>query len=185
MLKRIAGFIIIAPIISATILSGCGTAPTTASTSTNTSITLSPTASEPSISITSIAPVPTVVWPSPTSTLPPGLEPVEIVSVVGPVPPYNPGGPTVIFTLKNIGIESILYLKVTLKLAGDFEFIFFDVTPSQPLLPGQSISEKRNLIGPKSNFSSDILYSVTINGTLQNLAAFVYTKQVIIIPPAK
>jgi hypothetical protein len=110
-------------------------------------------------------------------------EPVEVVSVIGPVPPYNPGGPVVAITLKNAGEEPVTYLKVTLKLAADFEHIFDNVTPTNPLLPGASIDENLNLIGPNGNFASDISYPLTINVTLQNGNAVVYTKQVLIGSP--
>ena len=111
------------------------------------------------------------------------LQPIEVVSVSGPIPPYNPGGPTVEITLKNVGEVPVIYLKATLKLERTYEFDFVNVTPSNPLLPGESSNETRNLIGPGSGISSDTSYPLTINLTLQSGAPLVYTKQVQIGEP--
>lgn len=131
--------------------------------------------------------VPTLIITSPppsnNQTLP--LDPVDIVSVVGPIPPYNPGGPVIEFTMKNVGSEPVIYLNVNLKLEKDVGFTFYDVTPSTPLLPGKIISGKLFLIGPLApGFSNGVSYSLTINGTLQNGISFIYPVQVQITAPA-
>jgi hypothetical protein len=105
-------------------------------------------------------------------------QPVEVVSLLGPFPPYNPGGPNVKLTLKNTGTEPVTSLKATLKLARDFEFDFVDVAPSSPLLPGGSVSVTVNLIGPQGNYTNDTSYPLTITLTLKNGDTLTYTKQV-------
>jgi hypothetical protein len=116
-------------------------------------------------------------------TSPQNQQPVEVTSVLGPIPPPNPGGPTVAITLKNVGEEPVTYLKATLELEKAFEFDFVNITPSRPLLPGESSSETRNLIGPGGGFSNGTSYPLTINVTLQNGDTFFYTKQVQIVEP--
>ena len=86
--------------------------------------------------------------------------------------------------MKNVGNEPIVYLSVTLTLEAEFGFVFYDVTPFEPLFPGKSINRKCRLNGPKSGFSGGNIYPLTINGTLENLAGFAYTKQVPIISPS-
>jgi hypothetical protein len=126
---------------------------------------------------------------SPTSaTLPAGQEPVSIVSVIGPIPPYNPGGPVVEITLKNVSVAPVIVLTAGLGInrAGPSNTPFnfsFQVTSDNPLSPGKSISARQTLIG--GGFSDGVLYPLTINGTLQSGAGFAYTKQVLIEPPAK
>jgi hypothetical protein len=121
-------------------------------------------------------------------TLPPGQEPVEIVSVTGPLQPINPGGPIVEITLKNAGAEPIIFLSADLFIlrAGPPNmpaFVFtFKVASGNPLLPGNSTSVKQTLIG--GGYSDTITYPLTINGTLQNGTVFSYTKQVFIVPPS-
>jgi len=109
-------------------------------------------------------------------------EPIEIVSVLGPLPPFTPGGATVQITLKNVGIEPVISLTATLGVssASGFPFDFtFDVTPSNPLWPNRSTSAKLCLIG--GGFASNHSYPLTINATLQNGDNFVYTKMVQIV----
>jgi len=118
---------------------------------------------------------------TPTSTpTPQNQQPIEIISVLGPLQPINPGGPIVEITLKNVGAEPVVTLVANLVLSRAFAFNF-DVTPSNPLLPDKTISTKLTLIG--GGFSDSLSYSLTINGTLQNGAAFDYTKQVQITAP--
>jgi hypothetical protein len=137
--------------------------------------------------------------PSPTLTLPPpsittSEEPIEVVSAVGPLPSwyedgkpvYNPGGPIVEITLKNVSDEPVIFLEAALDLnapnpQNPYTFTF-DVTFSRPLLPGKSISARQILIG--GGFGDEIPYPVTINGTLQSNVAFFYTKPVLIKQPA-
>lgn len=107
-------------------------------------------------------------------------EPIEIVSVLGPVPPFTPGGPAVKITLKNVGVEPVVSLTATLELGTSFDFTF-DVTPSNPLQPNRSTSDTLCLIG--GGFGSNVSYPLTINATLQNGGNFVYTKLVQIVEP--
>jgi hypothetical protein len=101
-------------------------------------------------------------------------------------PVYNPGGPIAEITLKNISDEPVIFLEASLNANGVagrlFEFTF-DVSSSHPLLPGQSISNRETLIG--GGFGDNILYPMTINGTLQSNVAFVYTKEVLITRPSE
>jgi hypothetical protein len=112
-------------------------------------------------------------------------EPIEIVSVLGPVPPFTPGGPAVEITLKNVSVEPVISLTATLEVdtAFDisFDFTFDDVSPSNPLQPNVSTSDTLTLIG--GGFSSDVSYPLTINATFRNGAKFIYTKLVQIVEP--
>jgi len=113
-------------------------------------------------------------------------EPIEIVSVLGPFPPFNPGGPNVQITLKNVGVEPVVSLTATLEVFSasglPFEFTFGDVTPSHPLQPNRSTSATLTLIGG-GGFSSNGSYPLTINATLQDGEMFSYTKLVQIVEP--
>ena len=122
---------------------------------------------------------------SPVSTSQ-NLEPIEIVSVLGPVGPINWGGPAVEITLKNAGVEPVVSLTATLEVSSasgfPFDFTFEDVTPSHPLQPNRSASDTLRLIG--GGFAtSHVSYPLTINATLQNGDKFVYTKLVQIVEP--
>jgi hypothetical protein len=112
-------------------------------------------------------------------------EPIEIVSVLGPVPPFTPGGPAVEITLKNVSVEPVISLTATLEVytvvGTSVDFTFDDVSPSNPLQPNRSTNDTLCLIG--GGFSSDVSYPLTINATLQNGAKFVYTKLVQIEKP--
>jgi len=108
-------------------------------------------------------------------------EPIEITSVLGPLGPVNPAGPAVEITLRNVGVEPVISLTATLELSESFDFTF-DVTPSNPLQPNRSTSERVRLIGG-GGFSSNGSYPLTINATLQNGDKFVYTKLVQIVEP--
>ena len=112
----------------------------------------------------------------------PPQELIEIVSVVGPLQPINPGGPVVEVTLKNAATVPIISLGATLKLSRDFSFTF-DISPSNPLQPGKTANARIVLIG--GGFSDNVIYPLTINGTLQNGTVIGYAKQVLIVPPAK
>jgi len=105
---------------------------------------------------------------------------VEIISVTGPMPPITPGGPMVEITLKNVSDEPITGLTAILVAGRSFDFTF-DVSPSTPLMPGASISQKSTLIG--GGFSDDALYPLTVKATLQSGATAVYTPQVQIKSP--
>ncbi len=112
-------------------------------------------------------------------------EPIEVVSVLGPVRPFNPGGPGVELTLKNVSVEPVISLTADLEVETAFgtsvHFTFDDVSPSNPLQPNTSTSDRRFLIG--AGFSSDVSYPLTINATMRNGANFIYTKLVQIVRP--
>ena len=102
-------------------------------------------------------------------------EAIEVVSVLGPSQPINPGGPIVEITLKNISSESIIALSATLELNKSFVFSY-DVSASNPLPTGKSIGVKLSLIN--AGYDASLSYLLTINGTQQNGETFVYTRQV-------
>jgi hypothetical protein len=106
-------------------------------------------------------------------------QPLEVVSLIGPLPPVNPGGPNVEIMLKNISSEPIVTLNVTLELNRTFNFAF-DVSLPVPLFPGKTISTEQTLIS--GGFGENILYPLRINGTFRNGSTFDYTKQVQIMP---
>jgi hypothetical protein len=113
-----------------------------------------------------------------------GLMPIEITSVVGPIAPYNPGGPVIDVTVKNVAPEPVVSLTATLQIPSGLNTVFgisFNVTPSNPLLPGGSVSARRTLIG--GGIRSGDSYPLTIDATLQDGAQFVYTTVVQIAGP--
>jgi hypothetical protein len=112
---------------------------------------------------------------------PTSQKPIEVVSVSGPLPPINPGGPIVQVTLKNVSSEPVVSLTAGLGIsrAGptNTPFIFnFDVTSSIPLLSGANVSSKLTLIG--GSFADNVSYPLVIGGKLQSGATFSYTEQV-------
>ena len=121
---------------------------------------------------------------------PSGIGPVEAVSVVGPIPPYNPGGPTVTVTLENAGDAPIASLNATLSDAspatnlagfnGPYSFEF-NASSSNPLLPAQSAQDTRTLTG--AGFTAGTDYPLTINGSFANGTRFSYTVPVQVVPP--
>ena len=118
---------------------------------------------------------------SPTTTFHsvPG-QPIEAVSIRQSGTP-NPGGGPIDITVKNVGSEPVIYLAITLKLVyaytPDFEVVFYDVTPANPLLPGKSITQSKNQYGP-NGINRNTLYPLTINGTLESGGEFSYVDQV-------
>jgi len=100
---------------------------------------------------------------------------VEIVSVQSISSLTNPGGPPIQLTLKNIGVTPITSLKATLVLNNDYDFDFKNVTLSNPLASGDSISETRILIG--AGFRTDLTYPITISGITNN-TPFTYTENI-------
>jgi hypothetical protein len=112
-----------------------------------------------------------------TPTGMPQYRPIEVVGVVGPIPPYNPGGPMVEVTLKNIGGEPVVQLKAALQLGKYYDFSF-NVTASAPLVTGQSTTFKRILVGPGSTIDSEASYPLKIAATLQSGSIIEYTVQV-------
>ena len=115
---------------------------------------------------------------------------VQVVSTLGPIPPINPGGPTVSITLANAGVTPITYLTATFHFSSNSSGIptpagpafHFNVSTSSPLTPGQSISSKETLIG--AGFSLFTSYPLTINGTLEGGIPFTATVQSWINPLA-
>jgi hypothetical protein len=113
-----------------------------------------------------------------------GPTPIEVVSVVEPISPFNPAGPVVEVTVKNAAAEPVVSLTATLKTPSGLNTLFditFNVTPGNPLQTGASISAVRTLIG--GGISSGDSYPLTISATLQGGAQFVYTKLVQIAGP--
>ncbi|MFC2026415.1 hypothetical protein ACFLUX_00350 [Chloroflexota bacterium] len=150
-------------------------------------ILMSLTACQPSVETKTITATETVEVTGPTITVTitvtaTNQQPIEIVSVLGPLPevPVNPGGPLVEITLKNVSAEPITSLTATLQLERDFTFEFA-VTSSHPLLPTNSVSTQRRLIG--GGFGHNFSYPLALEGTLQNGETFAYTKQVQIMEP--
>ncbi len=107
-------------------------------------------------------------------------QPIEIISVVGPLQPINPGGPNVEIALKNVSNGPVVSLTATLELNKSFNFNF-DISLANPLLPNNSISATLTLIN--GGFSDSLSYPLKINGAFQNGGTFVYTDQVKITEP--
>jgi hypothetical protein len=120
----------------------------------------------------------TPVTPATGQSTPSGQQPIEVISVLDTYnagQTVNPGGPTIEITLKNISSEPVVSLQVTLQESGPRTFNFdFNVTSSNPLLPNQSISAKRILIG--GGFGDGIGYYLVIHGALQSGLSFAYMK---------
>jgi hypothetical protein len=113
-------------------------------------------------------------------------QPIEVISVSGPLPPINPGGPIVEITLKNVSSEPVVSLSASLGISragpSSAPFTFsFNVSPSNPLPPGASISDRLTLIN--GGFGDDILYPLAVEGKLQGGVAFSFTEQVKITKP--
>ena len=110
--------------------------------------------------------------------------PVLVITVIGPVPPYNQGGPVVRVTLENVAQTSVISLNATVKLPSaepSVTYTFtFGVNSSNPLLPGQSAESTRTLIG--ASFG-DSPYPLVISGLLSSGLVFNYTQLVMIVPP--
>ena len=99
------------------------------------------------------------------------------------MPPINPGGPNVEITLKNVSTEPIVSLTAVFTNLGPHNFDFnFEVGPVNPLPPGASVNYTQPLID--GGFSNNVLYPLTIEGTLQNGATFSYVEEVEIIAPS-
>ena len=110
------------------------------------------------------------------------LQPIDVLSVQGPLPPINPGGPNVEITLKNVSTEPIISLTAVFTNLGARDIdINFEVGPVNPLSPGASISDTQTLID--GGFSNNVLYPLTIEGTLQNGATFSYVEEIEIVEP--
>jgi hypothetical protein len=113
-------------------------------------------------------------------------QPIDVMSVEGPIPPLNPGGPVVQITLKNVSGEPVVSLAAALGITragpSNTPFTFnFDVTSSNPLLSDKTVGSKLTLIG--GGFSANVSYPLKIEGKLQSGTAFSYTRQVQIESP--
>lgn len=105
-----------------------------------------------------------------------------VVTSVGPIPPYNPGGPVIQITLKNLTGQTIVGLGAVLRLNTLVTFEF-PVSASAPLLPNHSISVKTTAIG--ANLTNDDVYPLGIWGNFSGAAlGFKYLQQVMILPSA-
>ena len=91
------------------------------------------------------------------------LQLVDVLSVQGPLPPINPGGPNVEITLKNVSTEPIVSLTAVFTNLGARDIdINFEVGPVNPLSPGAGISDTQTLID--GGFSNNVFYPLTIEG---------------------
>jgi hypothetical protein len=112
---------------------------------------------------------------------------VEVVTITGPVPPYVHGEPVVSMLLVNVGDAPIASLNATLVwvppsgvLAASSTYPFiFNVSSSNPLLPGQSTALKLTLFGP--DFESNQSYPLTVRGTLKDGTQFSFTESVLFV----
>ena len=117
---------------------------------------------------------------SSTTTQQSTARPVAVVSVVGPVPPITPGGPSITITLENTSTSPITSLTASLSLDVPYDYTF-DVTESAPLVPGQSASQTTAQI--RGGFQGGASYPLSIEGTLQNGTTFAYSEEVQIVSP--
>ncbi len=112
--------------------------------------------------------------------------PVKAVSVTGPIPPINPGGPVIRVTLENVAKTPVVSLNATLMLStveSSVSYSFtFGVNSSDTLLPSHSVNSTRILIG--AGFASSSTYPLVISGKLLNGELFNYTQMVMILPPS-
>jgi hypothetical protein len=81
-----------------------------------------------------------------------------------------------------VSTEPIISLTAIFTNLGPHDFDFnFEVGSVNPLSPGASISDTQSLID--GGFSNNVLYPLTIEGTLQSGATFSYIEQVEIVEP--
>ena len=116
---------------------------------------------------------------------PAGVSPVEVVSVLGPIPPFNPGGPTVNVTLRNTGIAPITSLNATLSFVNPSgvstpHLFVFGAAPSNPFWPSETIQATSTLIG--ASLDSSLEYPLTIKGTFVNGTQFSSAYEVNVLP---
>ncbi len=105
------------------------------------------------------------------------LDSIQNVSVasIKMIPPYNPGGPTILMYLQNTGIKPVTSLKAVLQLNNNYTFYFKDVTYSLPLTPDSYTSDTETLIG--GGFQTQLEYPIIISGIVDNVP-FRYTEYV-------
>jgi len=117
----------------------------------------------------------------------PETRPLLVVSILGPVKPYTPGGPTIRMTLQNVGDVPVTSLTTTLRLAhtpgvtdGTYAF-HFSVSDSTPLLSNQVVTDTETLF--EGGFDGALSYPLSIYATLQDGTRAVYVQEVKITPP--
>ena len=116
---------------------------------------------------------------------PPGIVQIliHVDSVSIPSGLINPGGPPIKITLTSKALEPIISLTAALTLVGSLRstpIIFtFEVSPSNPLMPGKHITDTRIAIGGGISGQS---YPLEIQGTLQSGKTFSTTQYVDIVP---
>jgi hypothetical protein len=108
-------------------------------------------------------------------------EPIEIVSLLGPIGPANPGGTAIEITVRNVGTQPVVSLAVTLEIATTIVFTFEAVAPSDPLQPGGQASAVYRLM--RGGFNNRDTYPLTINTTLEDGTGFIYAKLVQVAQP--
>ncbi len=119
---------------------------------------------------------------APPPTQPPqDKQPIDVVSVEGPLQPFTPGGPTVEITLKNTSDEPVVSLDATLELSRPYVFVF-DVSSLAPLLPEATATARLTLIA--GGFDNATTYTLSIHGAMEDGTAIDLTKQVLIVEPA-
>ena len=87
-------------------------------------------------------------WDFDNYGLPLSQKPIEILSVLGVYNPSSPRGPVTEINLKNVATEPVISLTALLGTPNPFNkpYIFdFDVSGSNPLLPGQTVYKEQAL----------------------------------------
>jgi hypothetical protein len=125
------------------------------------------------------ATTPTTATSPVTQSTTPG-QPIAVVSVIGPIPPFNPGGPEIAITLKNVSGQNIIKLATALSV-GCLLFHTFDVSLAKPMSPDSIVTQYSTLIG--GGFSSSTSYPLEIAGTFASGATFDFITPVIITEP--
>ncbi|HYB04837.1 MAG TPA: hypothetical protein VED17_10260 [Nitrososphaerales archaeon] len=112
--------------------------------------------------------------------------PLRVVSITGPIPPYNPGGPVVSIAVKNTANLPITFLNATLEVPSaepSVSYSFnFGINSSNPLLQNQTVQSARTLIG--AGFDNSVSYPIVISGSFYNGVSFNFTEQVMIAQPS-
>lgn len=123
-------------------------------------------------------PTPTSTSTPTTTQSPTSILPVEVASVILQQP-YNPAGPTLELTLQNTGTSPVVALQVTLSLPGrNYTYTFNDLSPNNPLLSNQEISQTATLLN--AAFNTDQTYLLRISGEQQDGTRFDYYTNVTI-----
>jgi hypothetical protein len=123
------------------------------------------------------------------------FEPVEVVSVKGPIQPINPGGPAIEIVLKNVGNDPVYFLTATLTVGNSYTGSWpapsvnlqftFGITRSNLLLPGETTSATLTLIGGaiESGRSYTLYIELGFINELGQALPSNYVKQVQILEP--